>query len=127
MAELTEVPVLETHLEELHATLSAVKDYLQAQDIARCYMNMQDPVYSPLTQMVDARFQRVQGILKDHYSAQRLAALQEDPHVVEEIAAIEDDEPFEPLPPVKPALDMQVKPVGRPLEFINDEGDDEAI
>jgi hypothetical protein len=116
---IVEVLVLERDLEDLHSTLMAVKDYLQAQDIARCYMNMQDPIYSPLTQMVDARFNRVQGILKDHYSSQRLAALQEDPPVAD-IAVIDDDEPFEPLPPVTPAMTMN-KPVGTPLEFIDDE------
>lgn len=126
MAEISEVLVLERDLEDLHSTLNALKDYLQARDLASCYMQMSDPIYSPLTKMVEARFNRVQGILKDHYSSQRLAALQDDPHVVEEVAAIDDDEPFEPLPPVKPALDMQVKPVGRSLEFIDDEveGDD---
>lgn len=119
--DIVEIPVLERDLENLHGTLLAMKDYLQARDIARCYEQMIDPAYSPLTRLVEDRFNRVQGILKDHYSAQRLASLEAE-------AEPEESEPEpeapEPLPPIKPAMDLQVKPVAPPMEFIDDEDAD---
>lgn len=120
MSEIVEVSVLERDLENLHSTLTAVRDHLQAYDLFQCSLTLGDPMYSPLTTLVDARLQRVTGILKDHYAAQRLADLD---GVIEEP---EEAEPEEELPSLDPIMKIDVKPLRKPLEFTDDGEDDES-
>lgn len=87
---LAEATVLVSDLENIHSTLTLVKDVLIADDLARSGRLLVAATYTPLTQDVMARHERVEGILKEHYANQYLAGQdldEEEPDEHEQQAA----------------------------------------
>lgn len=79
----------------MRVTLLAVRQYLEANDLAKSQLHMQEAIrYSPLTLEVAQRTERIKGILADHLVKQHFASEDE---VVTTVPPAEGEE-LEPLP-----------------------------
>jgi hypothetical protein len=66
MNDLQEIPVLLKDLELFRTTMLAVQTFLEAQDMAKCQLNMWDTKFSPLTQDVQHGVKRIEGLIGDY-------------------------------------------------------------
>lgn len=119
---LAETSVMMEDLEMFYTTFQAVHNYLEAQDMAKCQLNML-PTYrtSPLTQDVAVSLKRVEGLMGDFLLSQHLHQEDEEEEDVEE----EQQEELPDAPFGEPDVKKAPKRVSEDAERVRLESDDE--
>ena len=118
--KLDEIGIRVPDVENLLEVLKLVHSKQQAEDLAKCYNNLVDVRYSPLTEEVGATIARVDGHLQDYWASKgRAVAIAQ---AAEEDVDEASEEELEPLP-TKPfgAVEIQRAPM---MEFTDEPVDE---